>query len=225
MTGREFEVISFDCYGTLIDWETGMKNALHTILKKYNIEHNLDELITRYIEIELEVEKQGYMKYREVLVNALSKLLSEINLEFEEGDTRVFVDTLPSWPPFPETSEVLNALKSKRYKLAILSNIDNDLIRQSIDLMQVEIDVVVTAEDVESYKPAPKHWEELLNRLEMRKDKILHVSSSMVHDIIPAKQLGFKTAWINRKNQQLRGIGNTYPDYEFRDLRGLLNIL
>ncbi len=188
----EFELISFDCYGTLIDWELGMKNALRELAEKKNISINIEKAPERYIKIELEVEKERYRKYRDVLTISLKKLLKEIELTPEEE--RLFVSTLPKWPPFTETREVLRELKGRKYKLVILSNIDEDMIKKSIDLIGITFDSVITAEQTRSYKPSHKHWERMLEIFNLSKNKILHVAASYVHDIIPAHKLGIKTA-------------------------------
>ena len=217
------ELLSFDCYGTLIDWEQGMVRALEGIKEKYGISESLEKLAERYVEIELQVEQEKYRRYSEVMEIALSRLLREKGITPEPDDEKLFVKTLPTWPPFPETRETLKTLKRKGYKLSILSNIDNDLISHSIQLIGVDFDLVITAEKSMSYKPSPKHWELLLKESGVEKDRILHVAASLVHDIRPAKQLGFKTAWINRKNEPTPS--DVKPDYIFPDLKPLATIL
>ena len=214
----EFELISFDCYGTLINWEFGMKNALRKLAEKKNISINIEKAPERYIKIELEVEKEKYRKYRDILTISLKKLLKEVELPPREE--KIFVSTLPTWPPFPETRGVLSELKRKGYKLAILSNIDEDMIKKSIDLIGIEFDSVVTAEQTRSYKPSHKHWERMLEIFNVPKNRILHVAASYVHDIIPAHELGIKTAWINRNKEKREKIG-----YEFDNLKPLIKIL
>jgi len=220
--GKEFEVVSFDCYGTLIDWEQGMKDALASLLKGRNLNINnfdLSKLVERYVEIELEVEHEQYRKYRDVLIISLSRLLEEIGIKPTSAEERLFVETLPSWPLFPDTTSSLKQIKSKGYKIAILSNIDNDLIAETIKNMNIEFDAVITAEITKSYKPNPNHWITLLERLKIDRDRVLHVSASIVHDIRPAKNLGFKTAWINRKGE--KAPADAIPDYEFQNLSQL----
>jgi 2-haloacid dehalogenase len=218
----QFDLITFDCYGTLIDWERGMKSALDKLVKKKNLLIDIESLPQRYIEIELAIEKEGYRKYREVLALGVRKLFEEKGIELTIDEERIFSDTITRWPPFEETTEVLTKLKGK-YRLAILSNIDEDLIRHSIKLIGVEFDGVITAEQVKSYKPSPGHWERMMEVFKLSKEKILHVAASYVHDIVPAKELGFKTAWINRKGEKPKG--SIKPDFELRDLRPLINLL
>jgi len=214
----QFELISFDCYGTLIDWELGMKNALRELAEKKDISIDIEEAPGKYIKIELEVEKERYRKYSEILTISLKRLLKEVELNPEEE--KIFVNTLPKWPPFPETREVLRELKNRGYKLAILSNIDEDMIKKSIDLMGIEFDCVITAEQTRSYKPSLNHWKRMLEVFKISKNRILHVAASYVHDIIPAHEMGIKTAWINRNKEKRERI-----DYEFDNLKPLTEIL
>jgi len=217
-----FSLITFDCYGTLIDWESGMKNALRNLTKRRNISFDIESLPERYIEIELEIEKEGYRKYKEVLGLGVRRLFEEKGIMLSSEEEKIFADSINTWPPFNETTEVLRKIKEK-YKLAILSNIDEDLIKHSIKLIGVEFDGVITAEQVKSYKPSHGHWKRMMDVFKIPKENVLHVAASYVHDIVPAKELGFQVAWINRKDEKLKG--SIKPDYEFRDLRPLVNFL
>jgi len=217
-----FSLITFDCYGTLIDWESGMKNALRNLTKRRNISFDIESLPERYIEIELEIEKEGYRKYKEVLGLGVRRLFEEKGIMLSSEEEKIFADSINTWPPFNETTEVLRKIKEK-YKLAILSNIDEDLIKHSIKLIGVEFDGVITAEQVKSYKPSHGHWKRMMDVFKIPKENVLHVAASYVHDIVPAKELGFRVAWINRKDEKVKG--NITPDYEFRDLRPLVNLL
>lgn len=218
----EFSLLTFDYYGTLIDWERGMKNALDGLVKKHNLDLDIKSLTERYVEVELEIEQKGYRKYKEILTLGVRRIFEEKDIKLDSQEAGIFADTIRKWPPFEETSEVLKILK-KEFKLAILSNIDDDLIQHSIRLIGVEFDGVITAEQVRSYKPSHGHWIRMMEVFQIPKKNVLHVAASYVHDIIPAKELGFKTAWINRKDEKLEGI--IKPDYEFRDLSLLLNLL
>ena len=217
-----FSLITFDCYGTLIDWESGMKNALRNLTKRRNISFDIESLPERYIEIELEIEKEGYRKYKEVLGLGVRRLFEEKGIMLSSEEEKIFADSINTWPPFNETTEVLRKIKGK-YKLAILSNIDEDLIKHSIKLIGVEFDGVITAEQLKSYKPSHGHWKRMMDVFKIPKENVLHVAASYVHDIVPAKELGFRVAWINRKNETPKG--NIKPDYKFRDLRPLIRLL
>ena len=213
-----FSLLTFDCYGTLIDWESGMKNTLRNLAKKRNLSFDIESLPQRYIEIELEIEHQGYRKYREVLELGVRRLFEEKGIILSSEEEKIFANSITTWPPFIETTAVLKKLKEK-YKIAILSNIDEDLIKHSIKVIGVEFDGVITAEQVKSYKPSHAHWKRMMEVFNIPKGNVLHVAASYVHDIVPAKELGFRAAWINRKNE--RPKGNIKPDYEFRDLSSL----
>lgn len=218
----KFSLITFDCYGTLIDWEQGMKNALEELVKKRNLSLDIEPLPDRYVGVELEIEQKGYRKYKEILTLGVRRLFEEKGIKLDSQEEGIFADTITKWPPFDETTQVLRKLK-ERYKLAILSNIDEDLIQGLIKLIGVEFDGVITAEQVKSYKPSHGHWIRMMEVFQIPKENVLHVAASYVHDIVPAKELGFQTAWINRKNEKPKG--NTKPDFEFRDLRPLAGLL
>ena len=220
---RNIKLLTFDCYGTLIDWEKGMHDALYNFVRKRHLSLSVDNLSERYIEIELDVERERYRKYREVLTLATKRLLEEQKIDLHSGDEKIFVNSISFWPPFKETSRTLNLLKKKGYKLVILSNIDENLIKKSIKLMGIRFDGVVTAEQVKSYKPSFNHWLRMLKIFKISKDNILHIAASIVHDIRPAKALGFKTVWINRKNEPLPKDVTT--DAEFSNLKPLIKIL
>ena len=128
----QFSLLTFDCYGTLIDWESGMKNALKNLAKKRNLSIDIEFLPRRYIEIELEIEKEGYRKYREVLELGVRRLFEEKGIILSSEEEKIFANSITTWPPFEETTEVLNKLKEK-CKLAILSNIDEDLINTRLN--------------------------------------------------------------------------------------------
>ena len=142
-----------------------------------------------------------------------------MGFDISDEDALKFADSIYNWQPFPETHDVLSELKQKGYKLIILSNIDNEIIKRSIALMRIDFDGVVTAEEVDSYKPAHGHWQEMLRRFNAQKEEVLHVAASYIHDIIPAKEQGFDAIWINRNNE--KPTKEIKPDLEFKDLRPL----
>jgi len=211
--------ITFDCYGTLIDWEGGIQAAVEKLADKHSFNLNLKGISDKYIKVELETEAERYRKYHEVLQLSAKKLFKQMGFDISDEDALEFADSIFTWQPFPETHNSLAALKNKGYKLVILSNIDNEIIKKSIELIGIEFDGVVTAEEVGSYKPAHGHWEEMPRRFNAKKDEVIHVAASYVHDIIPAKEQGFDAIWINRNNEQ--PTSEIKPDLEFRDLRPL----
>ncbi|MBI4089093.1 MAG: haloacid dehalogenase type II [Candidatus Levybacteria bacterium] len=211
--------ITFDCYGTLIDWEGGIRKALERLSEKNRFNLDLTNISDKYIQAELEVEAEQYRKYHEVLQLSAKKLLNQMGFDISDKDALEFADSIYNWQPFPETHDVLAELKQKGYKLIILSNIDNEIIKRSIELIGIDFDGVVTAEEVGSYKPAHGHWQEMLKRFNAQKEEVLHVAASYIHDIIPAKEQGFDAIWINRNSEQ--PTREIKPDLKFKDLRPL----
>ncbi len=219
MVFQNKKYITFDCYGTLIDWEGGIRDAIKKLVDKNGFNLNLEGISDKYIKAELEVEAEQYRKYHEVLQLSSKKLLKSEGFEISDEDSLEFANSIYSWQPFLETHDVLATLKQKGYKLVILSNIDNQIIQNSVKLIGIEFDGVVTAEEVGSYKPDYGHWEEMLKRFNAQKEEVIHVAASYVHDIIPAKEQGFDAVWINRNSEQ--PTREIRPDLEFNDLRPL----
>lgn len=223
MVFRNKKYITFDCYGTLIDWERGIKEAVKKLAYKSSFNLSLDLITDRYIKVELEVEAEKYRKYHDVLQLAAKRLLKSEGFDISDDDALEFADSIYSWQPFPETRDALGKLKSKGYKLVILSNIDNNIIQKSIQLMGVDFDGVITAEEVGSYKPAYGHWQEMIRRYNAKKEEVLHVAASYIHDIIPAKEQGFDAIWINRNNE--KPTREIRPNLEFKNLEPLPDVL
>lgn len=211
--------ITFDCYGTLIDWEGEIREDLRKLAEKNGFDLDLTNISDKYIKAELEIEAEQYRKYHEVLQLSAKKLLKQLGFDISDEDTLEFTDSIYNWQPFPETHDILAELKRRGYKLIILSNIDNEIIKKSIGLMGIDFDGVVTAEEVGSYKPAHGHWKEMLKRFNAQKEEVLHVAASYIHDIIPAKEQRFDAIWISRNNEQ--PTREIKPDLEFKDLRPL----
>lgn len=215
--------ITFDCYGTLIDWEAGMREAFSPILKARGLQAGLDDLAAKYIQSEMWVERHGYQPYRRVMADSAAMLFKQhFQVDLNEEESGALLRTFPDWRPFSEVPGVLERLK-KRYRLAILSNIDDDLLGISIKRLGVPFDAVVTAEQVKSYKPVNTHWKEALSRFNITEEQIFHVAGSYLHDVMPAKQLGIACAWINRKNE--KPFVTSRPDAEFTDLTRLPEFL
>ncbi len=219
-----FEVITFDCYGTLIDWETGIWEALEVIFLNHRINMAAEKALELYGELESEAERGHYQKYRNVLRMVLKGLCSRVGFLPTEAELRDFSESVKEWPPFPDSVASLEALKRK-YKLAIISNIDDDLFTFSAQRLRVQLDWIITAEQARSYKPSFNNFHLAINRIGVPQDKILHVAQSLYHDIIPAKTLGLRTVWINRRRNK-KGWGATpaataQPDLELPDLQTL----
>ena len=196
----EFEFVTFDCYGTLIDWETGIRRAFKQALEGTGLSQIEEgELFELFQEEEKRIEgKMPYRKYREVLALAASSAVRKFGKTIPEKRSNLLTEQLPSWGPFPDANPALKRL-STEYVLGILSNVDDDLLAGTLKHFTVPFDLVVTAERVRSYKPETEHFEEA-RRIIGADRGWLHVAASLYHDIEPASRLGVNTAWVNRKN-------------------------
>ena len=215
MTGQRWA--TFDCYGTLIDWNLGIRTELERV---FGVEA-APRLLERYHELEPKIEAEEYRTYREVLRLTLEELLREEGLQLPEGEARTLADSLPDWPPFPEVPAALTELRNRSWMLAILSNSDRDLISASQKQLGVPIDLAIVAEDVQSYKPAHAHWERFFDATTADRDSHVHVAASLFHDVAPARELGLKSVWINRLDEQ----PEPQPDRELTDLSNLPDTL
>jgi len=197
---QEFEFITFDCYGTLIDWETGIRRAFKQALEGTGLSQTQEaELFELYQEEEKKIEAQmPYRSYRQVLALAASAAARKFGKTIPEKLSTILAEQLPSWSPFPDTNPALERL-STECTLGILSNVDDDLLAGTLKHFAVPFDLVVTAERVRSYKPGTEHFEEA-RRIIGADRGWLHVAASLYHDIEPALRLGIRTTWVNRKN-------------------------
>jgi 2-haloacid dehalogenase len=208
---------TFDCYGTLIDWNAGIGRELERV---FGVDA-APRMLKRYHELEPQFETDGYRPYREVLSLVFEELLREEGLQLPEGEAGSLAKSLPTWEPFPEVPDALRELRNRGWNLAILSNTDRDLIVESQKQIGVPFDLAVVAEDVESYKPARAHWERFFEVTTADREHHVHVAASLFHDIAPAKELGLRAVWVNRLNEQPKHG----PDRELSDLSGLPNVL
>jgi 2-haloacid dehalogenase len=225
---RQFEVLSFDCYGTLIDWESGILTALKPILLNHNIDIGDRQILELFAEQESIQEAGEYLKYREILKIVVQGLGEKLNFTPAEAELNSLAESIQNWKPFPDTVEALKVLK-KRYKLTIISNIDDDLFAYTAKKLGVEFDWIITAEQVKSYKPSLQNFEVAIQRMGISPDKLLHVAQSVYHDIVPAKSMGIAAVWVNRR-QAKEGFGATVPasgnpDLEVPDLKTLVSLM
>ena len=211
---RRFDVLTFDCYGTLIDCERGLADAFATAARGDGIVLDRATLLAAYHEVEPVIQAERYRSYRDVLALTARRLADRFTWRLPAGDERFLPDSLPSWPPFADTNEALGRLAAAGYRLAILSNVDDDLLAATRRHLAVDFEFVVTAQQVGAYKPAPAHWEAARKRI--GDARWLHVAQSYFHDIVPARRLGIASAWINRTGQSPSGVER--PDAEFRTL-------
>jgi 2-haloalkanoic acid dehalogenase type II len=221
MADNEFDIITFDCYGTLIDWESGIVNAFQTEASRQNLSISRDEIIDAYHEEEPAVESMPYLSYREVLAQTGERVSMRIGLQIKPESKDFLSHSLPDWMPFPDTNPALERL-AQRYRLGLLSNIDDDLLSKTRKLFTVEFDLIVTAQQVKSYKPAPAHFLEAITRTKGR--KWLHAAQSYFHDVVPVRALNYPVAWVNRKRETIPE-GGTEPTYEVQNLTELADLL
>jgi 2-haloacid dehalogenase len=206
---RRFEGLTFDCYGTLIDWETGILEGLRKSLGGAGLEPSDDELLEGYGRAEAAAESGSYLTYREVLARALREVCRAHGVEPTEAAAAAFGASVPDWPAFPDSAAALARLKT-RFRIGVITNCDDDLFAGSNARLGVEFDWIVTAQSVGSYKPDPRNFTIAVERLELPRERILHVAQSLFHDHVPAKRLGLSTVWIDRRHGR-RGSGATPP--------------
>jgi 2-haloacid dehalogenase len=227
MNFDSYECLSFDCYGTLIDWETGLLQALRPIFARHGVEVEDRRLLESYGRAEAAIQSQKYRPYREVLRQVLVRLGDKFGFAPTIGEQNDLADSVRLWPPFPDSTEALRRLLIK-YRLIVLSNIDDDLFQGSAEQLQVDFDLVFTAQQIGAYKPSRKNFEFLLNHAGVERSRLLHVAQSLFHDIAPAKALGLATVWVNRRAGK-EGFGATVPaeaqpDVEVPDLKTLARL-
>jgi len=224
----QYEVLTFDCYGTLIDWETGILCSVQPILARHGIQMEDVELLKLYGELETKTEEGSFKPYKEVLGAVLKGFGKRLGFDPMPEEIDHFQLCVREWPPFSDSTQALRSLQ-KKYKLAILSNIDDDLFSHSANHLQINFDYVMTAEQIGSYKPSIRNFEFALEKLPASPDKILHVAQSLFHDIKPAKEIGLNTVWVNRRKGKT-GSGATpraevEPDAEVPDLQSLVKLI
>ena len=198
---------SFDCYGTLIDWDGGIRAELARVFG----DEAADAQLERYHEVEPELQRDGTRSYRDVLTETMRRLGAPAGAEHG------LADALPGWRAFPEVHGALTELRVRGWKLAILSNTDDDFIAASQVQIGVPFDEIVVAQEIASYKPAHRHWETFFDRTHATRDRHVHVAASQFHDIVPANELGLRSVWINRTGEALA----SKPTRELADLLAL----
>jgi len=211
-----FEVLTFDCYGTLIDWEAGILAGLRRVLEPRGVAADDDDLLERYARHEAAIEAGDYLRYREVLAHALGGVCAELGVEPAEEETAAFDGSVGDWPAFPDSSAALARLAG-RYRLAVITNCDDDLFAASNRRLGVTFDWVITAQQVGSYKPALRNFELAFERIGVPRERILHVAQSLFHDHVPARRLGMTTVWVDRRHDR-PGSGATLPAVATPDL-------
>jgi 2-haloacid dehalogenase len=211
-----FEILTFDCYGTLINWEAGILPVLHRILAAHGKSSNDATLLKLYGDFELHAEQGAFQPYREVLAAVVSQFGMQFGFTPTKEEIRALAGSLPGWKPWPDTVDALRRLKS-RFRLAILSNVDDDLFAGTRPQLGVEFDEVITAQQAHAYKPSLKLFELALNRINAPAHRVLHVGQSIYHDVIPAQSLGLAAVWVSRPSAR-PGVGAVKAAHATPDL-------
>ena len=221
MPTGQFDLITFDCYGTLIDWESGIVHAFQAEGARDRLSFKPADIIAAYMIEEPVVESGPYKTYRAVLANTAIRVAARLNWELPVERASFLADSVARWRPFSDTNAALERLASL-YRLGILSNIDDDILSDTRRHFAVEFDLVVTAAQVKSYKPGLAHFNEAQRRAEGK--RILHAAQSYFHDIAPATALGIPSAWVNRRHESIDD-GGPRPAYEVATLAELADLL
>ncbi len=209
----QYDIITFDCYGTLIDWVTGMRDAFAAAGL------DPDKALEAYSDLEPEVERETYRRYGDVLASTATRVAQRLGTPI--ANAAFLADSLPSWKPFPDTNAALERLRGAGIKLGILSNIDDDLLTATRKHFTTPFDLIVTAQQVRSYKPGEPHFKTA--REHIGDARWLHAAQSDFHDIVPANKLGIDNAWINRRGE--RALPGGTPKFEFRNLTELADAM
>ncbi len=209
---------TFDCYGTLIDWNGGIGRELERLFGA----GESARLLHAYHEVEPAVQREDPTRtYRDVLTQTLVRAAQRESLPLPAGEHDAVARSLPAWQPFPEVRASLEEARSRGWKLAILSNTDRDYIDASMATLAVPFELAIVASEIGSYKPAHGHWDAFFARTGAERAGHVHVAASLFHDVVPARELGLKTIWINRLGEQ----PEPQPDVELHTLGGLAGAL
>ncbi len=222
----QFQYLSFDCYGTLINWEGGILSYLRPLLHSKGCNVSDDVVLNLYSEFEPLEQSGPYRTYREVLASVVHDFARELRCRLSDTEAGGLAESIREWQPFPDTIRALRRLHT-RYKLAVLSNIDDDLFAQTAQNLDEPFDCVVTAQQARGYKPAIRNFELLLERLAIPPDRLLHVAESLYHDVAPARSLGIATAWVNRRQGRPAAATKfiaAQPNLEVKDIAELADL-
>jgi 2-haloalkanoic acid dehalogenase type II len=221
MTDRPYDVVTFDCYGTLIDWERGIRDAFSATAAATRSPVDPEAAIRLYAETEAAVETGPYQSYRAVLTETARRIAERLGWPLPDSRAGFLAESLPAWPPFSDTNRALRRLVDAGYRLGILSNVDDDLLAWTRRHLATFFEIVVTAQQAGSYKPALRHF--MIARDLIGAERWLHAAQSYFHDVVPARALGIPVAWINRKGETAPDGGA--PDRECRTLTDLADWL
>jgi 2-haloalkanoic acid dehalogenase type II len=220
-TTRAFDIITFDCYGTLIDWENGIAEAFLQAARLDGLTLSRHDILHAYHQLEPVVERDRYLPYRQVLAETALRVAAALGWPLAADRAAFLADSLPNWTPFADTNGALERLRGAGFRLGILSNIDDDLLAATRRHFTVDFDLIITAQQVGSYKPAPGHF--LAAKERIGDARWLHAAQSNFHDVVPVNAMGIPTAWVNRgADTPLPGGA---PTYDVRDMAALADLL
>ncbi len=217
-----FSALTFDCYGTLIDWETGVISALRRVLSAHRIDLSDDEILGLFHEFDEDLISGEYVRYRNILAEIVRKFGAHFRFLPAPIELNALASSVPKWKPFPDTNPALEIMRP-HYKLAIISNIDDDLFAETANQLQIPFDHVITAEQVRAYKPSWKNFHEAMDRLRLPGKEILHIAEGS-GEIAPARSFGFSTVWVRRFGRSANRLVEL-PDIEVPDLKSLVSLM
>ncbi|MCC6175769.1 MAG: haloacid dehalogenase type II [Chloroflexi bacterium] len=225
MTGRDVRVATFDCYGTLVDWEGGAASFLYALALRYGERQLVPgrALRDRWEAIQFDLLSGPYRPYKSILAESLRLWMTERGYPWDDAEGTALVRAIRSWQPFSDTRPALVQAKASGLRLAIVSNTDRDIIEHTLRHLDLPFDDVITAEDCRAYKPAHTVFEQALARIGEPPERVLHVAFGFKYDIGPAQSVGCRTAWVNRFVEAAPGPAQ--PDYVWRDLWGLAELV
>lgn len=218
----KFDVLTFDCYGTLIDWERGIRRTLRDLAADHDVSEPVDSLLNTWEALQFDMIQGPYRPYRDILRDSLQATFATLGVSLSPGEANRLADDLGTWEPFDDTVESLNRL-ANRFKLAILSNIDDDLLAHSVSRMGVHFDALITAQQLRSYKPQPGHFDEAIRRFGLPAERFLHCAFGFKYDQVPALGRGMSTVWVKRPGWIRDDVAE--PTYETNSLAELVELL
>lgn len=221
---KKYRVLTFDCYGTLIDWEKGILKAILPVLFRRDVALSDEEILQLYAELEAKAEAGPYIKYRDVLRSVMRGFGEKFHFAPTKEELNALPDSMKNWKPFPDTVEALLELK-QRLKVAVISNTDDDLFAETARNLRIRFDWVITAEQAKSYKPSENNFKKALEIIDASPDKVVHVAQSVYHDVIPAKKLGLATVLVRRRGHGATLPAEGQPDLEVPDLKTLASMV
>ena len=215
-----FQAITFDCYGTLIDWESGILRVLRPLLAEHGKRVPDEQILALYAELEPAIQAAEYQPYRLALEEVVRGMGQHFGFSVSTDEARGLAASLKSWTPFPDTVAALRALKSK-YRLGIISNTDDDLFSDTARHLHIVFDWVITAEQARAYKPARAVFDLALRRIGLPPEKVLHAGQSIFHDVVPAREMGMSTVLVTRRGPGATKRVSATADLEVPDLKTL----